>query len=60
MINIIHFIGVLTTVTLVLAVFVPYANEREAYLTKIIILEIMLDPIQTGGGFSNPPPPAKS
>ena len=42
MINLIHFIGVLTTVILVLAVFVSYANEREAYLIKIIILELML------------------
>ena len=42
MINLIHFRGVLTTVTLVLAVFVPYANEREAYLIKITILELML------------------
>ena len=31
MINLIHFIRVLTTITIVIAVFVPYANERGAY-----------------------------
>ena len=31
MINLIHFIRVLTKITIVLAVFVPYANERGAY-----------------------------